>query len=56
MTSIEQILKDNGQNPNQANQTGTFEFSKKAGCLVYQPLGINSPRRCNFKVTQISKN
>ncbi len=37
MKSLQEILKANGQNPNQAYQTGKFEFDRKAGCLVYSP-------------------
>ena len=44
MKSLQQILKANGQNPNQAYQTGKFKFDKTAGCLVYDPSGVN-----NFK-------
>ncbi|MFH2059394.1 MAG: hypothetical protein ABIJ59_10900 [Pseudomonadota bacterium] len=41
MHSLETIRKMNGQNPNQARQTGKFRFDKTAGCLVYDPSGVN---------------
>ena len=44
MRSLQEILKDNGQDPNLAYQTGEFVFDPKAGCLVYQPPGIKKPK------------
>lgn len=37
MKSLQQILKANGQSPNQAYQTGKFKLDKTAGCLIYSP-------------------
>jgi len=42
MKSLQQIIKANGQNPNQAFQAGKLTFDKKVGCLVYNPPGINN--------------
>ncbi len=44
MQNPQQILKSNGQNPNQAFQSGKLKFDKTASCLVYNPPGVN-----NFK-------
>ena len=55
MKSLQQILKNNGQDPNQANQTGKLEFNKTAGCLVYQPPGINNSERKSFQAVQSFK-
>ena len=47
MKSLQQILKANGQNPNQAFQSGKLEFDKKTGCFVYNPPELNNFRRSN---------
>lgn len=51
MKSLQQILKANEQNSNQAYQSGKLKFSKTAGCLVYNPPGVN-----NFKKENTPKN
>lgn len=56
MKSLQEILKANGQNPNQAYQIGKLEFDKTAGCLVYSPPGVNNSERKSFQVIQSSKN
>ena len=45
MKSLQQILKANGQNSNQAYQSGKLKFSKTAGCLVYNPPSINNSQK-----------
>jgi hypothetical protein len=52
MKSLQQILKANGQVPNQVYQKGELTFDKKAGCLVYNPPGI---RDRDKEVMQIQK-
>ncbi len=50
MKSLQEILKENGQNPNLANQTGKLGFCKKARGLVYSPPAFNnSEKQKGFK-------
>jgi len=56
MKSLQEILKANGQNPNQSYQIGKLEFDKTAGCLVYSPPGVNNSKRKSLQVIQSSKN
>jgi hypothetical protein len=49
MKSLQQILKSNGQNLNNAYQTGKLEFDMSIGCLVYRPSRVNEAKRKNFQ-------
>lgn len=54
MKSLQQNLKDNGQDPNLAYQAGKLEFNKKAGCLVYCPPRVDNSKGRNLKAIQDS--